>query len=195
VLYSSPIKDYRHHRFMDYKSQPSAPFDKTQNDYPFNNDQRDFWEAIAIYKSGTSPEKADWPNGIGLRSGAAQNFIINLALGLNASSRSNIPVPTKSPWTVNIGEQLAGYIASHYKTDSVKSNDPQRTHDLLEKSNLTRVWQNWESMEDGSPSWKTNSLYLNGRLKRCTAGRRDFDINIDDRFKIDIDNVFCRKPF
>lgn len=188
VRYASPILDYRHHRFMDYAGHPDRA--------PFDADQRDFWEALAIWRTGTPPEQADQPS-IPQRSVATQNFIINLATGLRAASRAAIPLPIpfppSRPWPffdVNADEQLAAYLAAHPDDDPLRDDDPDRTRQLVPK--LIPVWRHWQAMERGAPSQATDQwtqqhfgpagsgLYeANGKLTRSTAGRRDFDINMD----------------
>lgn len=185
VRYSTPIIDYRHHRFMDY-GLPEAPFDA---------EQRDFWEAIAIWRSGNAPETAEQPPNV-QRTIATKNFIINLATGLRANSRADIPIAINFPfgsrpfYNENHEEQLAAYLASHFTSDPIRPTDPVRTQQLVTK--LTKVWAHWQRMEEGSVNqgadqWtqihfgpRGSGLFdANGNLKRSTAGRRDFDINID----------------
>jgi len=188
VRYSTPILDYRHHRFMDYADHPKES--------PFDAEQRDFWEAIAIWRSGTAPEHADHPP-ILQRTIATQNLIINLATGLRATSRSDLPFsitfPGSKPWpfyNVNEDEQLAAYIASHFESESLSPTDSERTRHLVAK--FVPVWAHWQAMERGSLTQATDAwtqrnfgpagsgLYdAIGNLTRSTAGRRDFDINLD----------------
>lgn len=188
VRYSTPLVDYRHHRYMDYAGSPAQA--------PFDAEQRDFWESIAIWRSGTAPEFAEQPSSL-QRTVATQNFIINLATGLRATARSQIPIaiPFASagkPWPLfseNTDEQLAAFLASH-PNEQLQPSDSQRTRDLVAK--LGSVWTNWQRMEEGAPGVDPmtinrfgpapggSGLYDSvGRLTRSTAGRRDFDINID----------------
>jgi microsomal dipeptidase-like Zn-dependent dipeptidase len=186
VRYSTPISDYRHHRFMDYAGHPDGS--------PFDDEQRDFWEAIAIWRSGTPPVDADQPPVL-QRTIATQNFVINLATGLRANIRSEIPISIPFPlwkrafYGENADEQLAAFLASH-PTEQLKSTDPARTQTLVAK--LTKVWQHWQHMENEAPTQGTEGwiqlrfgpggtgLYdTQGNLVRSNAGRRDFDINID----------------
>jgi microsomal dipeptidase-like Zn-dependent dipeptidase len=187
VRYATPVQDYRHHRFMDYAGHPAQA--------PFDGEQRDFWEAIAIWRSGTVPEQAEQPPVV-QRTIATQNFIINLATGLRATSRSDLPIdisfPLSKPWpfyNVNHEEQLAAYLASH--PEPFQPSDPPRTRELTTK--LSKVWAHWQEMEHGSPSQATDGwtqrnfgpppgsgLYdARGSMIRSTAGRRDYDVNID----------------
>jgi hypothetical protein len=184
VRYQSPVVDYRHHRFMDYGDR--APLDA---------EQRDFWEAIAMFRSGNAPELAEQPPTV-QRTIATKNFIVNLAYGLRATSRAVIPVAIPFPpwmpwpfWNVNSEEQLGAYLASH-PGDPPRSTDPQRSRDLAAK--LGRVWANWTAMERGA-AWQGTDQWTqmnfgpsgsklydpNGNLTRSIAGRRDFDVNID----------------
>jgi hypothetical protein len=186
VRYSTPVQDYRHHRFMDYAGHPAQA--------PFDAEQRDFWEAIAIWRSTTPPELAEQPPLV-QRTIATQNFIINLATGLRATSRTDLPIaipfPLSKPWpfyNVNHDEQLAAYLASH--PEPLQPTDSARTRDLVAR--LSPVWSHWRAMEVGAVSQATDrwtqqlfgptgsGLYdANGNLTRSAAGRRDFDINMD----------------
>jgi microsomal dipeptidase-like Zn-dependent dipeptidase len=187
VRYSSPIVDYRHHRYMDYAGHPEQA--------PFDAEQRDFWEAIAIIASGTEPVAAEQPSVL-QRPPATQNFVINLATGLRATSRSEIPIAIPFGFSrprpifgENPDVQLAAYLASH-PGDAVRADDPRWTRELVPK--LAPVWTHWRAMTDGAPAQGSDTwtqdhfgpagsgLYdATGRLSRSRAGRRDFDVNID----------------
>lgn len=186
VRYLTPMVDYRHHRFMDYAGSPRMA--------PFDAEQRDFWEAIVIWRSGTTPELAEQPPTV-QRTIATQNFIINLATGLRAQSRAEIPIsilfPATKPWplyNVNADEQLAAYLASH--SGGLQADDSDRTRALVPK--LMKVWEHWQAMGagllgQGAAEWtqppvglEGSGLYdSNGNLTRSMAGLRDFDINMD----------------
>ena len=167
VQYSTPLVDYRHHRFMDYAGRPDRA--------PFDAEQRDFWEAIAMWRSGTAPEIAEQPSSL-QRTPATQNFIINLATGLRATSRTEIPIaipfPPGKPWPffdVNEDEQLAAFLASH-PNEQPQPSDSQRTRDLVAK--LARVWTNWQRMEEGSPAIDPVTL---GRFGPAPGGSGLYD--------------------
>jgi hypothetical protein len=134
VRYSTPVIDYRHYRYMDYSGGTYGATAQA----PFDAEDRDFWEAIAIWRSGTAPELAEQPPTV-QRTIATQNFIINIAAGLKAASRADIPVPMNFPslekpgpfYNINTDEQLAAYLASHFETHPIKGNDPKRTRALV----------------------------------------------------------------
>jgi microsomal dipeptidase-like Zn-dependent dipeptidase len=184
VRYQTPIEDYRHHRFMDYGG--SAPFDA---------EERDFWEAIAMWRSGVAPESAEQPTDL-QRTAVTKNFIINLAYGLRAGSRAEIPIQIpfnrwRMPWPFYYEAadiQLAAFLASH--AQFAQPTDPSRTRQLAPK--LRQVWNHWAAMERGAATQGTeewiqrrfgptgSGLYAaDGSLLRSRGGRRDFDVNID----------------
>ena len=119
---------------------------------------------------------------------ATQNFIINLATGLRATSHAEIPLTINFEWwqrpwyNENRDEQLAAFIVSHPNSASVQQGDSQRTVNLVAK--LAPVWEHWEAMEHGSLIQGTESstqtrfrptgsqLYdARGNLSRPTAGQ------------------------
>jgi microsomal dipeptidase-like Zn-dependent dipeptidase len=187
VRYASPVVDYRHHRFMDYSSDPYMA--------PFDAEERDFWEAIAMWRSGTAPETAEQPTDL-QRPAPTKNFIVNLATGLRAASRAEIPIAIPwnrwaMPWPFYFDDdtvQLAAHLAA--RGEDARATDPQRTRELAPK--LGRVFAHWRQMEDGTATqgtepWRQRRLgpagsgLYDGRgsLRRPTAGRRDFDVNMD----------------
>ncbi|MFI6990736.1 membrane dipeptidase [Nonomuraea wenchangensis] len=183
VRYDGPITDYRAHRFSD------GGFGA-----PFTADELEFWEAIAIWRSGTPPDRADRPPWW-RRSPWTDSRILNLSLGLAAGSRDEIPqrMPLRwcRPWPLYRTDralQLAAYLA---RTESPpRAGDPPATRDLVPA--LTAVWRHWRRMEygiadQGTESWirrrfgpTGSALYTeDGALNRSRAGRRDFDVNLD----------------
>src|SRR5439155_1422640 len=150
---------------------------------------------IAIWRSGTTPELAELPPWT-QRTPATQNFIINLATGLKATSRDEIPISIPfprlaMPWPLfheDSDDQLAAYLASH-PSEPTRPSDSPRVRALAAK--LAAVWAHWQAMEEGSPGRDPtilarfgpgpggSGLYdASGNLTRSTAGRRDFDINM-----------------
>lgn len=196
VRYSTPLTEYRYTRFPDHSGDT--------NGAPFDDEQRDFWEAIAIWNSGTPLGKAEPPlfrNAIP----GKQGFIVNLAAGLQANSLSQvtqtiplIPPPHAIPLpfgiVANYEVQRAAFLVSHHEaTPPHDSNEVKR---LVAK--FEPVWNHWEQMGSGQPSqsgppWAQHSfggpnesaIYeADGALKRSMAGEpgkreRDFDINMD----------------
>jgi microsomal dipeptidase-like Zn-dependent dipeptidase len=156
VRYSTPIQDYRFYRF-----EPANTLTTTREVY--KQEERDMWEAIAIWKCGANPDTADQPPG---RDPIAHNKIVNLAKGLYAESESQLMKPNfadlltgNSPW-----EQRAAFLVRHNL--AVTAADTGETQRLVPI--FRNIWNAWKAM-DGP----------NAPLVRSTAGRRDFDINLD----------------
>ncbi|CAN7740994.1 membrane dipeptidase [Variovorax sp. LjRoot178] len=173
--YTTPIVDYRgHHRFPTYGTHPE--------EHVLDQEQRDFWEAIAIWRSGTGPEGADQPS-LFVRPLATHFFIVNLAKGLGATNRSQLPMGLYGAGLfTDADEQLAAFLVKEGQATS--ANEPQRVRDLTSKFRV--VWEHWQAMEEGRvlaptiPYPEIASLYsADGRMTRSTAGDRDWDINLD----------------
>jgi hypothetical protein len=187
VAYTTPIENHRAHRFPDYSGEPFVA--------AFDAEERDFWEAIAIVRTGIPPQDAEQPNDA-VRPAPTKNFIVNLATGLGATARADIPVAI--PWNRwampfplyhdDAPVQLAAFLAR--QGQAALPADPQRTRELTLK--LRRVWQHWHQMEGpagNEPLWPWrqdrfgpagSGLYdASGRIHRSRAGERDFDVNVD----------------
>lgn len=167
--YATPLVDYRgHHRFPTYGTDAYH--------HVFDREQRDFWEAIAIWRSGTVPDQAEQPSPL-VRPIGTQLFIVNLAKGLAAGKRDEL-----RPGPIGADEQLAACLLRSGSTPL--NTDPPRVHALVTK--FRPVWQHWQSMEEGRPLApvvpyaQIASLYsAQGALTRCRGGQRDWDINLD----------------
>jgi microsomal dipeptidase-like Zn-dependent dipeptidase len=148
VRYASPISDYREYRWEGF----------LHGDV-YNDDDKDAWESIAIFKAGLNPDDADAPP---FRNAWRTGKIKNVAKGLRASSPDQLENPFLGGNTFN--EQKAGYLIAHGLRPG-PNDDPEITR----LWGITkRIWDRWHAMEG-----------TNVPLTRNTAGRRDFDINID----------------
>jgi len=157
VAYKDTIKDYRAWRF-------ESPGDL------YNLEERLVWEAIAIYKSGTDPSKAEapeiappqlprlpWDNA----------KVVNFAKGFRAKQDSDLEgringvVP---PLMHTYYQQRAAFLVKQGTGVSDNAHEEtRRLHPIIK-----RIWARWEAMKGTQP-----------KLMRSAAGRRDFDINID----------------
>lgn len=153
VRYSTPIVDYRFYRF-----EPAITVLTPQEIY--DQEERDIWEAIAIYRSGTNPNTAEqpsWPLRI------SQEKIRNLARGFYQDEESRLLQPGlttgNAPW-----EQRAAFLVRHGR--ALQQADDPEVHRLYPI--IQRVWAKWQDMEGN-----------NTPLTRVLAGQRDFDINLD----------------
>ncbi|MEV6598683.1 membrane dipeptidase [Actinoplanes sp. NPDC051346] len=180
VRYATPPLDYRAPRF--------APGDGP----PMTVIEQQFWEALTTWRAGVAPESADHPPWW-RRSPVTRNLIINLGYGLRAESRADLPVPIPfrppvQPWPlfrVLPAVQLAAFLARH--GEPARETDPATARRLTPP--LTRIRAHWAAMESGPGPvpWMLrrfgptgSELYADdGALARSTAGRRDFDVNVD----------------
>jgi hypothetical protein len=158
VRYTTPIIDYRFYRF-----EPARTV--TTPDEIYSQEERDIWEAIAIYKSGVDPERAEQP-GLPRRTPFQRNKIVNIAKGFRATNESQLLRPNllgigtgNSPW-----EQRAAFLVKNGRNGV---GEPQAETRRL-YGVIGSIWRQWHGMEGP-----------NIPLSRSTAGRRDFDINID----------------
>lgn len=109
VRYQTPIRDYRAYRFAEAENLGTAVegiFQWTRAVY--NMDECDIWEAIAIYKSGTDPTRAEMP-GLSERTPIQQNKIRNMAKGFRAERYEQLEDPTLFGGDTFV-EQLAAFM-------------------------------------------------------------------------------------
>jgi microsomal dipeptidase-like Zn-dependent dipeptidase len=180
VRYATPPADYREPRFAPGDGPPMPPL------------ERHFWEALTMWQAGVAAESADHPPWW-RRSPLTRNLIINLCYGLGAGDRGDLPVPIpfRRPaqmWPLfraRHSVQLAALLAR--RGESADAGDPAATRRLTPV--LTRIHEHWTAMAGGpGPApWMLHrfgptgsGLYTGaGELIRPTAGRRDFDVNVD----------------
>jgi len=150
VRYDSPIRDYRAYRFEG----------ALEGDV-YDMEERDIWEAIAIFKSGTHPDQAEMPGPL-RRTWWQNDKIKDIAKGFCATSESELENPLFGGNTYN--EQRAAFLVAHAREpDQGDEVELKRLHGVIK-----RIWERWHAMEGG-----------NRPLSRGMAGRRDFDINLD----------------
>jgi hypothetical protein len=151
VRYDRELVDHRAYRFEG----------ALEHDV-YDMEQRDIFEAIAILKSGTDPDRADMP-GLPTRTPWQSGKIRNIAKGFRATSEDQL----EDPWLVGgqtFNEQRAAFLVAHER-DPGPGEDPERRrlHGVIKD-----IWDRWHAMYgDNAP------------LTRHTAGRRDFDVNLD----------------
>ncbi len=153
VRYDRPIRDYRAYRFAGPR----------QGDV-YDEDQALFWQAIAIFKSGATPESAEqpWERPLWLH-----DKVVNIAKGFYATSPDQLLQPGiltgDSPW-----EQRAAYLTRIGVDPTASGAEREEVRRIYAK--LQPVWARWVAMESGD----------NPPLQRCLVGPvRDYDINLD----------------
>jgi microsomal dipeptidase-like Zn-dependent dipeptidase len=173
---------------LDYREPRFAPGDGP----PMTAVERQFWETLTMWRAGVAPEKADHPPWW-RRSPATRNRMVNLCYGLRAESRDELPIAVPyrrpvQPWPLFRdlpAVQLAAFLARH--GEPPWDIDPATTRRLTPV--LARIWAHWSTMEScpGPPPWLLrrfgptgSGLFTgDGAMTRSTAGRRDFDVNVD----------------
>jgi hypothetical protein len=148
VRYASNVREYRVNRFE------SADV--------YTLEERDVWEALAIFKSGTDPDHADSP-GLPTRTPFQEEKIRSMARGFLAPNEAALLRPGlftgAAPW-----EQRAAFLVKEGR-EPVAEDDPE-TRRLVPV--IRRIWDRWHAMSGP-----------NAPLERDLAGRRDFDYNLD----------------
>ena len=167
VKYQHKILDYREHRFPyeDPKAPPLGPL------YPiYTLEERDIWEAIAIYKAGIDPDTAEQPPVIDIpiigneRSLARRGFIGNIAWGFTHEKVEDLLNPESVFRGRGPMEQRAAFDVKNNRTPLTNNREFFSLYMSIKK-----IWDRWHAMESGN----------NVPLVRSRAGRRDFDINLD----------------
>lgn len=172
VRYQTPISDFRNYRFKEMGG-PEL----------YTMEEREIWEAIALYKSGTDPARANIAliNTLGdIRTPWQVNKVRNLAKGFRAARYEQLDDPGGGATFI---EQLAAFMAKVGQTNWTSDRRIRERFDRdADLRNLyhkvLRIWGMWHQMEGN-----------NAPLSRSTAGRievapgefrpRDFDINLD----------------
>ena len=152
VRYDQPIRDYRAYRFEGVLERDV-----------YDMEERDVWEAIAIFRSGTDPAAAEMPE-LPRRTPWQSGKIRNIAKGFRATSEDQLENPLAGGNTFN--EQRAAFLVAQGRTPEPEAEDElRRLHGVI-----SRVWRHWHAMErsDQPP------------LRRSYVGpQRDYDVNID----------------
>jgi microsomal dipeptidase-like Zn-dependent dipeptidase len=157
VRYSDRLVEYRDSRFPIWSGGLGG-----QDGAPFNGEERDIWEAIAIHKSGVRPDHADQPP-VYVRTVWQAGKIINLAKGFGYDNRRQVENPFLGGNTE--AEQLAAFKVA--RGVALENGDPEETKRL--HTVIGRMWSLWAEMESGP----------NKPIPRSKGGRRDWDINLD----------------
>src|SRR5207248_5305372 len=118
VRYATPPLDYREPRFAAGDGPPMTPV------------ERQFWEALTMWRAGVAPESADHPPWW-RRSPVTGNRVVNLCYGLRAESRDDLPIPIPyrrpfQPWPLFRdlpAVQLAAFLAR--RAEACRNIDPE----------------------------------------------------------------------
>jgi len=170
VRYSTPIRDYRWHRFDESGAQA------------YDREEREAWQAIAQYAAGFQPDRDEHPkddappislmtvdNALAMlfRQDNIDNITRGFWLAAEAEAAHADALSTRSSlpgrWR---DEQWAAYLVKR----GLELPEGERDDDVLRwYEKIGKVWQKWQDMAGDNPP-----------LARNTAGpRRDFDINLD----------------
>jgi hypothetical protein len=170
VRYSTPLRDYRWHRFDE--GGPNA----------YDREEREAWQAIAQYMVGFHPDRDKHPDDdvppIALTTldnrlhyTFRQDNIDNITRGFWLADKAEadkaaVPLTradVKGLWS---DEQWAAYLVKR----GLEPAENERDDDVLRWfEKITGIWKKWRDMQGDNPP-----------LERNTAGpRRDFDINLD----------------
>jgi hypothetical protein len=162
VRYNSPLIDFRNYRFEGV----------LEGDLPeYDGEGREIWQAIAVYTRGLNP----WNGPVrDVNNEQISPKVENLAKGFFATDDAQLlrpPLPL-DPTPLGIlsepaWEQRAAFLVkTGQRPTGNPERDPTRVRELHPK--IAKLWERWQAMEG-----------TNTPLTRSTAGRRDFDINID----------------
>ncbi len=163
VAYTTPIRDYRWHRF------------ESSGEGAYDEEECDIWQAIAQYEAGFNPlnqehPESDFPDE-NLREAMKraqvvhlQDWVDNLTKGFWMADLDGAKVEDQiHKWPE---EQQAAYF-SRKESLGVEQHMDKNTLELMNK--IKAIWEKWRQMQGN-----------NRPLARSTAGpHRDFDINLD----------------
>jgi microsomal dipeptidase-like Zn-dependent dipeptidase len=163
VAYTTPIRDYRWHRF-----EPSG-------DGAYDEEECDIWQAIAQYEAGFNPLNQEHPDSDfpdeNLREALKRAQVVHL--------QDWVDNLTKGFWMADqdiarVGDQIHEWPEEQRAAYFSRKESPEAGGDLdkgtLELMNkIKAIWEKWGEMKGN-----------NRPLVRSTAGpHRDFDINLD----------------
>jgi microsomal dipeptidase-like Zn-dependent dipeptidase len=141
---------------------------------PYTTEEQEAWEAIAIYRSGTDPQRAkDVMPGLP-RTDIQNNVVMNFAKGLFATTDEGPPlVDVFSYWS----ERRAGRrIAMEIRNEADHHADWNTALNAAGKYKaLKAVWDRWQAMERGGNA----SAPLSKLVTASSSYTRDWDINVD----------------
>jgi len=168
VRYDSPIRDYRRYRFFWTHGNTGKPIYKER--------QRDFWEALAIWDSGTDPERADQPGILQNRSLNTASVVRAFAHGFRAERAAQIT--GRGALGSYYAEKRAAFLCRHQSEEGRDPGGPEEdaVRELL--ADLRPIWNLWCRMKDQSTAPPIRRLVYEGTVDGKTYVR-DFDINID----------------
>lgn len=172
VRYDAPISDYRRYRFFWTYGNTDWPI--------YTEKQRDFWEALAIWSSGTRPEDAEQPGVTRNRSMNTRNVVVAFAEGLTTDDAASLVRPVLG---VGNGEYFAERRAAFLLRHPDQGGRGPGSVGGSEEENVTRikneiqtVWNAWNNMTGDNPP--LHKLVYRGTVNG-RAYTRDFDFNID----------------
>ncbi len=171
VRYDTPIQDYRRYRF--FWSTATSEF------AVYTEEQRDFWEALAIWASDTPTDVADQPDLLHNRSLITMEIVKNFALGLRSLDPAFINQNSGDPLRLYFVQRRAAFIL---KNPGQRNRGPGTVNNseipevIAMANRLALVWQQWNRMTGSNAPLKrlVHSGTLNGK-----PYTRDFDINVD----------------
>lgn len=193
VRYQTPVSDYRAYRFEEAEDLGFA-VERSILGWRvpiYNLEERDIWEAIAIYKSGKDPAQAqEWMPREPIRTWVQRNKIANIAKGFRAERYEQLEDPFLFGGATFI-EQLAAFMVkvgeSNWRRDErivrryTEDEELRRLYEVI-----SRIWRKWHDMEGGnSPLVRSTAGYLWELLSyrepplEDPSRPRDFDINLD----------------
>ncbi len=169
VRYDSPIQDYRRYRFFWTYGNCDRPI--------YNEQQRDFWEALAIAASGTRPDQAEQPGLTQNRSLNTQQAVVAFAEGLSTDD----PATLVRPLTGHFAERRAAFLMRHsdqFGRGPGSESGGEQADVSAVIGNIQPVWDSWQAMGGRPTVPPLHRLVYTGTVN----GRpytRDFDFNID----------------
>ena len=172
VRYDSPIRDYRRYRFFWTYGNTARPI--------YNEQQRDFWEALAISASGTPPDQAEQPGVTQTRSLNTHNVVVAFAEGLSASDPATLVRPVLGVGKGEyFAERRAAFLMRHPDQHGRgPGSEPGGEEANVEsiRRNIQDVWTSWTAMS--GPNTPLQRLVYSGTVDGQPY-TRDFDFNID----------------
>jgi hypothetical protein len=161
VRYTEPLIDYRSHRFEGHNEG-----------VVYSSEQKEMWEAIAMYKAGANPDRDIYPR-------ARNAKIHNLAKGLFAATPAEMQAAIDSVSGVFAGNSPHEVRTGAYIRQRIvpSENDPEETRRLYPL--MINVWNKWVSMEGNNRPMHRSTMLCRLDDDRNKPYLKEWDINLD----------------
>ncbi|MBK9140839.1 MAG: hypothetical protein IPM17_19150 [Verrucomicrobia bacterium] len=178
VRYADPLRDYRASRFEGPNELKLIDvYDGPVFSGVYDKEEKEFWEAIALHKTGLDPDRAFSPPPRNQRILQFARGLFALNDGLLADMLRRPVVPILGDWDGHEVRIRAAYHVRHSATRPLPGDVHPRVREIYHK--MLPIWQRWVAMEGNNRPLhrcKMNCM-LDGDPNKPYV--KEWDINLD----------------